>query len=554
MKRSISSRIFLAVTVFIVIVDSAFVLLNLYFSNQALDERFAAWAEDRRATYNVLLDETLDSMQVLAELFARDPQLHELFVRGRGAVIREGGGPGGADAAVFRSDLLERLQPAWTVATQDFDLRQLHFHIGPGSLSFLRVHRPDKFGDRMDNLRHIIVDSIADGQRRSGFELGRVYSGLRGVVPIFATLDRTAGTPIGAVEVGTSYQPVLETLQRRTGSNYAVLLMSDRVDHAMWAQFRSDMVDLSRQDLVVEAATSDCIAKIINAVPAPLFEDRRPDETRTSRVELADGRWIVVATWPLTDYLSSTNPEIGQPGFVTVCEDITEEIAAHRLSILTSVLYAIVAFLGLEVFLFAAIRIGTRHLQQRVDTATQSIRDLNVELKVRAETDGLTGLLNRNTFFAAADQLLRTQAQPDRELGIAMIDIDHFKRINDQYGHAVGDLVIRSVADSIRDNVREGDLVCRYGGEEFLVLTHEPSAVLDDDSQPKTPRAVGDRIHAAVRTLRIAFDHPDSPLSVTVSVGVTGLRPGEPIDHATVRADELLYEAKRGGRDWVMQG
>ena len=128
----------------------------------------------------------------------------------REAVLAEGGGPGGLRAAALRHDLLERLEPAWAAVTEEFDVRQLHFHIGPGSLSFLRVHAPTNFGDRMDHLRHIIVDTVADGTSRTGFELGRIYAGLRGVAPVYRTLQPTGEEPIGAVEVGTSYQPVLE--------------------------------------------------------------------------------------------------------------------------------------------------------------------------------------------------------------------------------------------------------------------------------------------------------------------------------------------------------
>jgi len=117
----------------------------------------------------------------------------------------------------------------------------------------------------------------------------------------------------------------------------------------------------------------------------------------------------------------------------------------------------------------------------------------------------------------------------------------------------VGDVVIKAVADSLRASLRQGDLVCRYGGEEFVVLVLNRAAEANGVGA-STPLAVAERIHARVRGLSIPIDHPDGRIQVTVSVGVTDLRPGETIEHAIHRADELLYEAKRGGRDWVMQG
>lgn len=559
-KQSTSTRLFLAVSAFILLADSLFVALNAYFAREALNERLLSWAIDRRATYSILLDETLESMQVLAEVFASDPHLHELFLQGRDAVIREGGGAGGDDAARFRHDLLERLQPAWSVATRDFDLRQLHFHIGPGSLSFLRVHQPECYGDRMDGLRHIIVDTIADGRRHSGFELGRIYSGLRGVVPIFPRIGAREGAAIGALEVGTSYQPLLETLVRHTGSNFAVLLETDRVAHAMWDQFRRDLGMLDRDELVVEATTSDCIARTINRVPSRLFEERQDDTPRIARFRRRaghprndQGRWIVVATWPLKDYLSRTRAGVGPPGYVAVCEDISNEIEAYQHSLGTSVLYAILAFIALEVLLFLAIRVGTRHLEQRVDTATESIQALNSELKVRAETDGLTGLLNRPAFFVAAEQTRQAVQRQAGGLGLAMLDIDDFKQINDRYGHLIGDAVIKAVADTLRANVRQGDLVCRYGGEEFVVLVPHSEAETNETA-PNNPFALAERIHHAVKTLRVPIDHPDAVIQMTVSIGVTDMRPDERLEHAIHRADELLYEAKRAGRDRVISG
>jgi diguanylate cyclase (GGDEF)-like protein len=553
-RLSTSKRIFLAVSVFILIIDSLFVVLNAFFAREALQQHFVSWGIDRRATYDILRDQTLDTMQVLAEIFSRDPQLHALFIEGRDAVIREGGGPGGEDAAIFRTALLERLQPAWTVARRDFELRQLHFHIGPGSLSFLRVHQPDRYGDRMDNLRYIIVDAIADGQRRSGFELGRIYSGLRGVVPIFPTIGQNTEMAVGALEVGTSYQPLLETLERRTGSDFAVLLKTDRVDRAMWDQFRHDLVALERDDLVVEATTSKCIAQVINEVPSNLFEDRSQDQLRTAHFQRADGRWIVVVTWPLEDYLSRTRAQVGAPGVVAACDDVTDEMDAYQRSLATSILYAIVAFLALEMVLYFAIRHGTRHLQQRVEAATQSVRDLNSALKVRAETDSLTGLLNRTTFFAIAEETRRRVQQQAEQLSVAMIDIDHFKRINDHYGHVIGDQVIRAIAQTLRAAVRDGDLVCRYGGEEFLLLLQHPAARDEALEASGTPEAVATRIHAAVSALQIPIDHPDVEIRVTVSVGITEMHGDEALECAINRADGLLYAAKRGGRNRVMRG
>jgi len=119
-----------------------------------------------------------------------------------------------------------------------------------------------------------------------------------------------------------------------------------------------------------------------------------------------------------------------------------------------------------------------------------------------------------------------------------MVDIDHFKSVNDTHGHHVGDQVIRAVANRMASAIRDDDLLGRYGGEEFALLLH----VVDD------PRTLADRLLTVVSETPIPTDAGD--LSVTVSVGVTRLRPADPgIEDLLSRADEALYRAKNDGRD-----
>lgn len=156
----------------------------------------------------------------------------------------------------------------------------------------------------------------------------------------------------------------------------------------------------------------------------------------------------------------------------------------------------------------------------------------------RAIHDSLTGLHNRMYLADAAHRLC---AIDDRDGGgrvaALMIDVDHFKRVNDTFGHPVGDLVLQHVARSISASIRPGDIAVRFGGEEFLVLV----AGTDLDAA----RAVGERIRAAVAR------HDDGRPAVTASVGIARRRRGEACNDLVARADAALYLAKAGGRDRV---
>ncbi|MFN8021715.1 MAG: GGDEF domain-containing protein [Acidimicrobiales bacterium] len=178
-----------------------------------------------------------------------------------------------------------------------------------------------------------------------------------------------------------------------------------------------------------------------------------------------------------------------------------------------------------------------------VGAALQGVRT-RLEHEHLAFDDGLTGVGNRRRFDRDLDGLL-DRAGRDRPVALAMVDIDHFKRVNDTHGHPVGDAVLRHVATVIAANVREGDLVYRYGGEEFAVLL--PGAELDEALR------VVERVRAAVAVTPLVGEAYAAVPPVTVSVGVSATPPVDA--SAMVRlADGALYAAKSGGRNRVETG
>jgi diguanylate cyclase (GGDEF)-like protein len=158
-------------------------------------------------------------------------------------------------------------------------------------------------------------------------------------------------------------------------------------------------------------------------------------------------------------------------------------------------------------------------------------------------TDGLTGLTNVRHFREQAQREHSRARRHNDPYSILMMDIDHFKKINDVYGHPVGDTVLREMAAIFREAVRLTDLPARYGGEEFIVFLHRtrlPEAVI-----------VGERIREAVE--RKVFAAPSPLIRCTVSVGIADYLPGTEGTEKTVigRADQALYAAKHGGRNRV---
>jgi diguanylate cyclase (GGDEF)-like protein len=176
------------------------------------------------------------------------------------------------------------------------------------------------------------------------------------------------------------------------------------------------------------------------------------------------------------------------------------------------------------------------------ETATALERATTLrEATAQASTDALTGLPNRRYFDEFCGLLARRRRSGDAVAAL-MIDIDHFKRLNEAYGHPVGDVVLKRVAGAIAAAVRDEDVPARVGGEEFAVLLRNPGSTVAAE--------VGERVRRAVRALELGDVGVET---VTVSVGVANsLGANEPIPDLVERADQALRRAKRSGRDKVV--
>ncbi|PUA28631.1 MAG: GGDEF domain-containing protein [Cellvibrio sp. 79] len=189
------------------------------------------------------------------------------------------------------------------------------------------------------------------------------------------------------------------------------------------------------------------------------------------------------------------------------------------------------------------------NLAQQLETLGAKIKSMEVEAeknrtnlevqRKKAMQDALTELPNREAYNERAHTEVQRWQRYGRPLSVAVFDIDHFKRINDSFGHQAGDRVIKVIGRSIAKRLREVDFFCRYGGEEFVALMPETDS--------KTALDVLEKVRDAIANA--AFNYKDQPLTITVSIGVTEFKTSDTLESAFERADQALYDAKSTGRN-----
>jgi len=281
---------------------------------------------------------------------------------------------------------------------------------------------------------------------------------------------------------------------------------------------------VQRRNLVaVDARLETFLASLSRSVA---LEQAGRHEEGVASVRSGDGRRQII------EFLAALNRVEAEESRLLAVRDAESERAADRAETYNWLLAGAGA---LVMALLISTSIGAARGQRRRI-------ELTAELEHLAATDMLTGLPNRRQLMTAMELEIRRARRTGRPLSLALIDIDHFKRVNDHHGHPSGDAVLCEVAEVLREVTRGGDVLGRFGGEEF--------AVLMPDTSIEQAQWASERLRKAIEGREMSFPGGGSGY-VTVSTGVALLAGDEHCDHLISRADAALYEAKAGGRNLV---
>lgn len=395
-----------------------------------------------------------------------------------------------------------------------YDFRQLHFH-DRHNISYLRFHRPDTFGDDLTGIRYSVEYVNREKNKIAGFEEGRILNGYRYVYPLLHQDEH-----IGSVELSISMENIIRKIHQIFGQEVQFLLLKSQMEKKVFTEEMTNYVPWGVDDrYVLDRAISEiCIleGKISEHDKAEIRQmiDLWGPEGGSFSLEInVAGTAGVIAFIPIKNFFNENVAYL----FALSGREKLEDIA-RSFAIITAVyiiLLALILFLG-------SYYILSRNKIEKI---------MKIDHLTKADTRGV--LMEKIT--AEHQRYLRYK----RPYSISIIDIDHFKKINDSYGHLAGDDVLRTMADLVNNHLRSCDGFGRYGGEEFIILL------------PETALREAVAVSENIRQLIQNHDFP-GPGTVTVSMGVAEIHTDiSSIDDLIDEADRRLYRAKAEGRNKV---
>ncbi len=354
-----------------------------------------ASAQEKHA-FTAEQDSTEMRMLQIASFVANNPKVQQLFLLGKNAIELEGGGAGGELSAQVRASLYELVQRSQKVLAEQFGFRQLQFLFGPGAISFLRVHRPEKFGDQMGQVRATIVTANAKQENTMGFETGRSAPGLRGVVPVYAVDSVTRKkVHVGALEAGTSFSTMLSLFHKNSPWLNMSVLLNQEYLQANLSPSIFEKIAKERpfiKDCYIEGTSSSKIEDFLSRNDFSKFL------TDPGHRLLRDGKThYSVTSFPLRDFQGETDPNQPDAGRVILWKDVSDDIAGYYNDVRNLITYGALLFLLIELLVFYGLKFMTRGLQielestRELEVASENAR-LIAEESSRLKTDFLSNI------------------------------------------------------------------------------------------------------------------------------------------------------------------
>ncbi|WP_461204870.1 sensor domain-containing diguanylate cyclase [Clostridium sp. DL1XJH146] len=487
------------------------VLLNDYNNNvSSYNNEIQEYYEDQYNTviyqYRMLskayFDETINNNRVLS-------------------IIEEANAADEENRSELREELNDILVGTYNNAVEN-NFRQLHFVLRD-STSFLRMHKVEKYGDNLRDIRDTVRIANEEKIYVEGFEEGRVLNGYRFEYPLFKDNEH-----IGCVEVSISFISIIKMMDQLFENPSAFIIKKSVVEDKVWEEQIEDNYGQSRisnlyyydkeayEYISDKEKYNDFLGSVINDnnVLEKVGKLLEKEETFIINTNNNDQIYTVF-------FLKIENVVGEQVGYLVFYNE-NDIFSAFKQSIIIKSIFIAILWVLILWTIFIIYR-------------------SKIEMDKITYFDKLTGAYNRNKLYQYIQQEIERNKRYGTSFSIIIYDIDYFKRINDNYGHLVGDLVLKEITHLIKNNIRSNDYLFRFGGDEFIILL--PNTKLEN------AKIVAEKNRAMIDEKEYVTEAVDN---ITLSTGVAQYIEGEKSEELISRADTVLYKAKSEGRNRVV--
>jgi len=403
-------------------------------------------------------------------------------------------------------------------------IQQLHFHL-PNNESFFRFHKPEKFGDDLTLVRESVRYVNENKKPTVGFEEGKIFNGYRFVYPLFDEDSKH----IGSVEISSSLLSFKKTFEKVNTAHIDFILHKDTVLKKLFPSELENYLSyysldnfyiqktLNENNKLVCQKNTEYVKTFLKDpdILANLF----PIEKQTY-FKFIDSKIYTIYLIPLLN--DFTKKKVGYSLIIGESEYIKyfykNIIISYTVFFLISILIAYIFYRNKRFFL------------EQLDKN---------KFITESYTDALTQLCNRKYYNQRIYDEIGRFNRYNTTFSIIVCDIDHFKSINDTYGHDIGDMVLKDLGELLRNTFRSTDRICRIGGEEFVIVLPE----LNLEQTLVLAEGLRHKVQTKLNTIKNK--------TITISLGVTEVKENDTVESIFKRADTYLYNSKSGGRNQI---
>ncbi len=397
-------------------------------------------------------------------------------------------------------------------------IRQLHFHFKDGT-SFLRMQQPEAYGDHLFEVRESIKYVNTEQKKFVGFEEGRNISGYRYIYPLSYNDQH-----IGSVEIGLSFQAVTELLKKNFGGSKIFMIKNELLKEAAFPEEQNNYRTSSIfKNYSYDQEIYNSLLETDNDISLDIIKKINRENKNELLTQTDAEKSFIVSTRIDGKYYTGS--------FINI-KGIDEKNKAYLISYQEN---ESLNFINQK--FFTTIIISVIFLVLTIILLT-IIFSNNNKLRFLAHNDQLTGVSNRRDLTNILEKEYERSQRYNNTFSFIIFDIDHFKRINDTYGHNTGDRILKEISMLVSENIRKSDYFGRWGGEEFVVIAPENNL--------KSAKKFAEKLRKEIDEYSFIKER-----NITASFGVAELSAEENIDQLIKRADDALYRAKANGRNRV---